>query len=95
MKNFLETCFRKEEKVAWRTLDKDCILLHLTSGIYYTLNDVGTFLWESFDGKRRLQDIYEEMLDRYEVDPEVAKNDLFELIEDLMKEGLVKHVEKP
>ena len=95
MKNFLEACFQKGEKVVWRALDKDCILLHLTSGIYYTLNEVGTFLWKSFDGKRRLQDIYEEMLDRYEVDPEAAKNDLFELMEDLVKEGLVTYDEKP
>jgi len=95
MKNFLEARFQKEEKVVWRTLDKDCILLHLTSGIYYTLNEVGTFLWKSFDGKRRLQDIYEEILDRYEVDPEAAKNDLSELMEDLMKEGLVTYDEKP
>jgi len=95
MQNVWETCFRKDERVAWRTLEKDCILLHLTSGIYYTLNDVGRFLWESFDGKQRLQDVYEDMLDQYEVDPEVARNDMLELIEDLIREGLVNHIEKP
>ncbi len=94
-KEFFEKCLKREEKVVWRALEKDCILLHLTSGIYYTLNDVGRFLWESFDGKRKLQDIYEEMLDQYEADPEMAKNDMSELIDDLMKEGLVKPIEKP
>jgi hypothetical protein len=95
MQNVWETCFQKDERVVWRTLEKDCILLHLTSGIYYTLNDVGRFFWESFDGKQRLQDIYEDMLDQYEVDPEVARNDILELIDDLMREGLVNHIEKP
>lgn len=92
---FFEKYLKRDEKVVWRTLEKDCILLHLTSGIYYTLNDVGRFLWESFDGKQKLRDIYEEMLNQYEVDPEMARNDMAELIDDLMQEGLLKHIEEP
>ena len=93
--NFFEKYLKRDEKVTWRTLERDCILLHLTSGFYYTLNDVGRFLWESFDGERKLQDIYEEMLEQYEVDPETARKDMSELIDDLMQEGLLKSIEKP
>ena len=93
--NFFEEYLKRDEKVTWRTLEKDCILLHLTSGFYYTLNDVGRFLWESLDGEQKLQDIYEEMLEQYEVDPETARKDMVELIDDLMQEGLLKSIEKP
>ncbi len=83
-------CFKRNERVTWRVLEGDCILLHLDSGIYYTLNDVGRFLWESLDGKKSLSEIRETILDRYDVTPEKVKGDLPELIEDLKKEDLVK-----
>ncbi len=83
-------CFKRNERVTWRVLEGDCILLHLDSGIYYTLNDVGRFLWESFDGKKSLSEIRETILDRYDVTSEKVKGDLPELVEDLKKEDLVK-----
>jgi len=82
--------FKRNERVTWRVLEGDCILLHLDSGVYYTLNHVGRFLWESLDGKRSLLDIHEAILDRYEVDAERVKSDLLEILEDLVKEDLAK-----
>ncbi len=83
-------CFKRNERVTWRVLEGDCILLHLDSGVYYTLNEVGRFLWESLDGKRSVSEIQETILDRYDVSAEKVKGDLLELLEDLKKEDLVK-----
>jgi len=82
--------FKRNERVTWRVLEGDCILLHLDSGVYYTLNSAGRFVWESLDGKKSLSDIHEAMLDRYEADREGVKGDLLEILEDLMKEDLVE-----
>ena len=38
---FWEVYFKRNKEVVWRTLGDDCILLHLESGIYYTLNEEG------------------------------------------------------
>ena len=86
----LSKSFKRNSRVTWRVLEGDCILLHLDSGVYYTLNSVGRFLWESLDGKRSLSDIHEAMLDRYEADAERVKSDLLEILEDLVREDLVK-----
>ena len=82
--------FKRNGRVTWRVLEGDCILLHLDSGVYYTLNSAGRFVWESLDGKKSLSDIHEAMLDRYEADREGVKGDLLEILEDLMKEDLVE-----
>lgn len=86
----LSKSFKRNGRVTWRVLEGDCILLHLDSGVYYTLNHVGRFLWESLDGKRSLSDVHEAMLDRYEADAERMKGDLLEILEDLVKEDLVE-----
>jgi hypothetical protein len=86
---------KRNDKVAWRVLEDKCILLHLNSGIYYTLNEAGKFLWESFDGKKQLMEIHGEMMDRYDVERETARSDILEIVEDLMKEDLVSDYDKP
>jgi len=87
--------FSKNGKVTWRTLGTDCILLHLKSGIYYTLNEGGRLFWESLDGKRKLAEIQEIITHQYEVDAETLKKDLVELIQDMMREDLVEFDESP
>lgn len=82
--------FRKSGKVAWRMVDDDGVLLNLTTGYYYTLNEVGRFFWESLDGRKKLSEIHGDLLERYDVDGGEARRDLLELVEDLRKEGLVE-----
>ena len=91
----LECSFRKSEKITWRVVEEDGVLLNLDTGYYYTLNEVGRFLWESLDGKKKLSAVHKEILDQYDVDPETVKSDILELIDDLLKEGLVEIHESP
>jgi hypothetical protein len=94
MMELWESSVKRSDKVAWRGMEDDCILLHLDTGFYYTLNEVGRFLWESCDGKKKLRTIHEELLESYDVDPETAKKDVLEITEDLVKEGLVEPYEE-
>jgi len=93
--NRLEQFFTKSKKIAWRVVEEDSVLLNLDTGYYYTLNEVGRFLWEALDGKKKLFAIHKEILDHYDVDPETARRDILELIENLLKEGLVEIHESP
>jgi uncharacterized protein YfeS len=90
-----ECYFSKNGKVTWRTLGNDCILLHLKSGIYYTLNEEGRLFWESLDGKKKLAEIQEIIMDQYEVDAETLRKDLIEMIQDMIQEDLVEFDETP
>jgi len=92
---FWETYFKRNKEVVWRTLGDDCILLHLESGIYYTLNEEGRMLWEALDGKNNLAEIRSKMMEQYDVDGGTIQKDLIEIIEDLIKEDLVKYDKNP
>ena len=83
--------FKRGDKVTWRAIEDDCILLHLESGFYYTISGIGRFIWESLDGATQLPAIHSAILERYEVDAEAAKNDILEIINDLLKEDLVEY----
>jgi len=90
-----EAYFKRNKEVVWRTLGDDCILLHLDSGIYYTLNEEGRMVWEALDGKNNLAEIRSKMMEQYDVDAETIQKDIMEIIEDLIKEDLVVYNENP
>jgi hypothetical protein len=90
----LERIIAKNGDVSWRSIEGNCVLLHLVSGVYYTLDSVGRFIWESLDGEKPLADVLKEVLDRYDVEETKAREDLLEIVDDLLREELALTVEK-
>jgi hypothetical protein len=55
----------------------------------YTLNNVGTFIWERIDGRQTAQAIAEAVSAEFDVMPEQAARDVDELLSALESKGLV------
>jgi hypothetical protein len=85
------TCssFARATNVTWRTFDGNSILLHLESGVYYTLNPAGTLIWELLDRRIAGQELLTVLRDRYSVEEEEARRDLVDLLEEFAREGLI------
>ena len=90
----LERVIVRSVDVSWRSIEGNCVLLHLVSGVYYTLDTVGRSIWESLDGEKPLADVLEEVLARYDVEEAKAREDLLEIVDDLLREELALTVEK-
>ena len=58
----------------------------------YTLNEVGTRIWELLDGQRSLLQVRDLLVAEFEVRPEETKTDLLEFIEGLESVGAVQKV---
>jgi pyrroloquinoline quinone biosynthesis protein D len=69
--------------------DPSLVLLNPTSGEYYTLDDVGTRVWQLCDGKRTIADIAATIAQEYDAPPEVIEHDVVELVKELVDEALV------
>lgn len=84
------SCPIRSEQVTWKALEGESVLLHLETGVYFTLNETGTAAWELFDGATSLAAIGEALCARFDVLPEQARQDLLELTHTLLDEGLVR-----
>ena len=58
----------------------------------YTLNEVGTRIWELLDGQRSLLQVRDLLVAEFEIGPEETKTDLLEFIEGLESVGAVQKV---
>ena len=80
---------KNPDQVIDRVVDGEALLIHLPSGEYFSLDHVGTDIWESIDGARTVGDLAKLVLDEYDVDQDQAVADVLRLVEQLAGEGLL------
>lgn len=78
------------EDVLISGLQAESVLLNLNSERYYGLNDVGTRMLTVLSVSDSIGAAYHSLLDEYDVEAEVLRNDLISTIEELSKHGLVE-----
>jgi hypothetical protein len=81
--------FTRSADVQWAVLDGQALLLNLENGRYYSLNRVGTVIWELFTGNHPLAGILAVISQRFDVAEEAAREDLIALVRRLREEKLV------
>ena len=75
-------------------MDSETVLLDLNTGRYYTLNSLGSAIWDLCTGYNTINDMHAVLCDRFEVAPEQALDDLVTLINQLVQEGLLQQGRK-
>ncbi len=78
------------EKVAFRFVDGEAILINTATSYYYSLNPVGAFLWRLLAGRSRtLAELVEAVSAEYGQEPEVVAEDVRNLLDELKTEDLI------
>ena len=75
--------------VVFRDLDGEAVILDLTSGTYFGLNQVGTRVWQLVDEGRSQAEIVATMAREYEADRETIAHDVGKLLEELRSRRLI------
>ncbi len=70
--------------------DEDAVVLHLGTKMYFTLNETGLRIWEMIDKGLTTDEIIETLTNEYDVSPKKAKESVHTLVQNLIKEKLVK-----
>ena len=80
---FAETVFAQE-------VDGEMVLLDMESENYFGLDEVGTAIWQAMQEKETLKEVFEVLLDQYEVEEEMLEHDLSDFVGKLVESGLVE-----
>lgn len=82
------------DHVVFQRVSDGAVLLSTDDEVYYGLNEVGARVWQGLAGGEDVDSICEALADRYsEVDEATIRADVFELLDDLEREGLLSRPE--
>lgn len=90
-----EQRFLKSSSLISRQIAGETILVPLRqetgpANRIFTLNDTASRTWELLDGQHTLSQIHAFLLEEYEVEPEQARADLWELIGNMKEIGAIQ-----
>ncbi|MBW4557535.1 MAG: PqqD family peptide modification chaperone [Trichormus sp. ATA11-4-KO1] len=68
----------------------EAVILHLKTGIYHGLNEVGARIWTLIQEPKAVKDIKQSILEEYEVASEECDRDLIALLKDFLAAGLIE-----
>jgi len=85
-----ETRYRRSEQALSADVGDDVVALHVANGACYGMEKVASDVWQLLDKPTGLDAICQEIVGRYEVDPDVCHAEVGQLIDELVREGLVE-----
>ena len=80
------------EDITYRIIDNEAVILNLDNGYYYSLNEVGTRIWEAIDKRKNLGEILDLLKEKYHMSEKQLKDDLLALAKDLEKEEIIEKI---
>lgn len=81
--------FRIPDGVLCQELDKESVLLNLHTEQYYSLDPMGTRVWQLLTNTSSIDDAVKTMLTEYEVDETTLRRDVQDLVQKLVAKGLL------
>lgn len=86
----LESKISVSDEILFRDLDGEAVLLHLETGMYYGLDEVGTRMWTLLTQHGQVEPAYQALLEEYDVTEDQLHTDLLNLIEELAAHQLLQ-----
>jgi hypothetical protein len=73
-----------------RFLDKESVLLNIETERYFGLDETGTRMWQLVTAAPSVDAAYLQLLDEYDVEAELLRSNLTELLARLVENGLLQ-----
>lgn len=77
------------DHLRYQEVDGEIFLLNIETGIFFGLNEIGVAVWEQLEAQNDLGDLSKRLSAKYGVEGSVILKDINDLLEDLVKHGLI------
>lgn len=89
----METVWRRSSRVRYRRLFEEAVVVHQDRSEALVLNETGASFLDLCDGRRRLGEIVDALVDDYEVEEAQLAGDIAAFAEEMSRLGLIEPVE--
>ena len=83
------TILQRAENVTFEVVADEAILIDVNTGVYFSLNEVGTEFWQMLDGEHSIGQHAATIAAKYDVETAMVIDDLLELAGEMATDDLV------
>lgn len=81
--------FKVADDILFRKVENEAVLLHIATGMYYSLNETSILFWEALCTQQPLGCAIEKITAEYEVEDSQVLSDLRAFLQNLLNYGLI------
>jgi len=74
-------------------VDKDLVMVSISSGFYYGVTDVARVIWDAMEHPKPVSSIVSELMTVYDIDKRTCEEQTIDFLEKLLAENLLKVVD--
>ena len=86
----MDSVVQRAEGFVTAEIDNEVAMLSIEQGTCYGLNKVGSHVWNLIEDPKRIAEICDDLLKKFEVERSVCEQQVLDLLEELRAEGLVQ-----
>lgn len=91
-----ETYIARSTAIAARMIGGEMMIMSAVDSTFFTLNEVGTLIWQAADGRTPLSEIVNERIcQEFDVTPEEAQHDAGQFVDQLSQHGILLVSDQP
>ena len=85
--------YKRSDGAIFAEVGGDIVALHVQRGQCYGLEKVSAEVWKMLDAPISVDAMCAELIDQYDVEPEVCRSEVERLLDQLQSEGLVERLD--
>ena len=82
--------FEPNPDVVFRDLQGEAVILHLGTGTYFGLDEVGTRAWQLIEERLSVSEMCTRLSEEFDATPETIQRDITALVEQLVAKDLIR-----
>ena len=85
-----EDRIQREEKIPWRLIEGEAVLVNIEDGEVIHLNEVAAEIWSVIDGTRSVEEIVEHVNREFEAEIATIEKDVFDFLNQLIEKKVAR-----
>lgn len=85
----------RSSAIAARLVGGEMMIMSAVDSTFFTLNEVGTVIWQAADGRTPLSEITAKICAEFDVTPSEAQEDAEKFVQDLAQHGILRLSAQP
>jgi Coenzyme PQQ synthesis protein D (PqqD) len=82
-------CLTRSKDVIAQEVKDETVLFHMSTGKYYSLNELGSRAWSLFEHDCSISEVAAKLSSEYDASAETIEQDLEPLVDELIRGGLL------
>lgn len=71
-------------------MDGDLVMMSIETGNYFGVSGIGPSIWHFLETPKRFDEIVDEIVENFEVEPDIAAADLRAFVASMAKNGMIE-----